>query len=356
MASHKRPERVLRDAKHMVEDCLREGYFPPDIPSKGRGAHTEAQRRLADKWGVPVQTARDWILATRGGEFAPDYTLFRPYQYVGLKDGKRVLEAYQPSEVTKPEGNATSVAFIGDTHDSPALPDKSRFEQMGKWVADKDFDICVQIGDFCSLDSMTRHAAPGTKTFADLPSFKEDLESLDDALNYFDLGLRGWAGQKIITLGNHEFRAYIYEDNHPQMSGLVVPQLHDIFRSHGWRIVPYGEISFIEGVGVSHSAINTMGKAYGGKTADSRTGNDSIFSFIHGHTHQRVVAPSAKIGPMGHVDIVSIGCALPQNHVEDYAKHGPSGWWWGVTSATLQAGRIMDLSFKSMDDLERHYG
>lgn len=357
MATHKRPERVLRDAKHIVEDCLREGYFPPDLPSKGRGAHTEATKRLQEKYSVPLSTAKDWISAANSSEeWTIDYTLFKPYQYTSVKIERRIIEAYQPDGVTQPEGNAVSVGLIGDAHDSPALSDKTRFERMGKWVADRQFQMLVQIGDFCTLDSLSRHAAPGTKSFADLPSYKQDLESLDEALCNLDLGLSGWDGKKIITLGNHEDRSARYEDSNPQLAGIVTAQLHDVFRSHGWRIVPFGEITFIEGVGLSHAAINTMGKPYGGKTADSRTGNDTVFSFIHGHTHQRVVAPSAKIGPMGHVDVVSIGCSLPQNHVEDYARHGPSGWWWGVSSATLQAGRIMDLSFSSMDDLERRYG
>lgn len=352
MQNKKRPERVLRDAKNILEDCLREGYFPPDIPQRGRGAVTEAGQRLADKYGVPTSTARDWILAARDTEeWAIDWTLFRPYQYSAL-----VKDAYRPSNVNKPEGDLIRVGMIGDLHDAPSLPDKSRFQWMGKWVADNDFDVLVQIGDWASLDSLSKHCAPGTKTFADLPSYRADLESLDESLNYFDMGLDGWSGKRILTKGNHEGRADRYEDTVPQMQGMVVSQLDDVFRSHKWRIIPFGEITFLEGIGFTHTPISGMGKPYGGVTSDHRAGKDSVFSLFHGHSHQRVIAPSAKIGPMGSVDLISIGCGLPSGHIEDYAKHNTTSWWWGVCSATLHGGRILDMNFVSMDSLERKYG
>ena len=346
-----RSAKALDAARQIVEDCLREGYFPPDIPSKGRGAHTEAIKRLGELYGLPRSTAGDWIR-----ECGADYSLFRPYQYAALKYGVKELPAYRPNGPVIPEGDFLHVGIIGDAHDSPELPDKSRFEQMGAWVNDMEFDKVVQIGDFLSLDSLTRHAAPGTKNFAELPSFKQDLDSLEDALTAFDRGLGDWNGDKIITLGNHEYRANIYEDNNPQLTGTIVSQLHYVFESHGWRLVPYGEIIFLNGVGLTHAATNAMGKPYGGKTADQRAGGDSTFSLIHGHTHARVIAPSAKIGPMGHVDMISVGCSLPWGHVESYAKHGPSGWWWGVSSALLRAGQITDMNFMSMLDLEYQYG
>lgn len=347
MPSHKRSQDVMLDAKEVIQVCLREGYFPPAFSAKGRGAHTEAASRLAEKYGVPTSTAWKWVSSVANDdEFKPDYSLFRPYQYQSIREVK---------PVAKPEGNGKRLAIIGDAHDSPALPDKSRFEWMGRWAIESGADEVWQIGDFVTLDSLTRHAAPGTKGFADLPSFKDDLDSLEQALEAFERGTKGLPIPKVLTLGNHENRAYAYEDKSPQMSGTVVPLLHQKFEDYGWRLVPYGEIAFVEGVGLSHCAIGMTGKAYGGKTADQRTGNDSTFSFIHGHTHARVMAPSPKIGPLGHVDIVSVGCSLPWGYIEEYATHGPSGWWWGVSTATLMSGSIIDMSFTSMLELERDY-
>ena len=347
--------RFIEDAKQHVEDCLREGYFPPEMNSKGRAAHTEAATRLAEKYGVSKDTTWKWIVRANQDEATkPDYSLFRPFQYAAISvDG---TGAYRPPAPLKPEGHGKRVGLIGDAHDAPSLPDKSRFEWMGKWVRDNNFDEVIQIGDLCTLDSLTRHAPPGTLGFASLPSFKEDLDSLNAALRAFDKGLGDWKGKKVITEGNHEARAYKYEDNNPQLRGIIVRAIHDVFLQWGWRLIPYQEIYFLEGVGITHHVTNTMGKAYGGKTAGSRAANDTTFSLIHGHTHVRSLAASAKIGPMGGVDVVSIGCSLPWGHVEDYAKHGPSGWWWGVTEATLIGGNIADIGFKSMLDLERDYG
>jgi hypothetical protein len=227
---------------------------------------------------------------------------------------------------------------------------------MGKWVADQGFDELWQVGDFCTMDSLTRHAHPGSKTFADLPSFRDDLDSLLLALQAFKTGLADWSGPKTITLGNHEHRAAKFEDDNPQMAGHVMNAIVMAFESFGWRVIPFGEFAFTHGVGIVHHPINAMGKAYGGKTANQRAGSDSIFSILHGHDHKYEIAPSAKIGPMGHLDIISVGCALPHGLVEDYAAHGPSGWAWGVCDFRISEGQILDKNFTSMPTLEERYG
>lgn len=348
MPAHKRPQKVLLDVKEVIQRCLREGYFPPDLNSKGRGAHTEAAKRVAEMYDVPVSTAWKWVSACAANEdHRPDYSLFKPYQYQAV-DKESIL--------LKPEGKARRLAVIGDAHDSPSLPDKSRFEWMGRWVHDNDFDEVWQIGDFVTLDSLTRHAAPGTKSFAELPSFKQDLDSLELALESFDKGLQGKRVPKVITLGNHEYRAVKFEDSQPQMVGTVVSLLHEMFERYGWRLIPYGEIAWVEGVGFTHAVQGMTGKPYGGKTADQRAGNDSTFTLVHGHTHARTLVPSPKIGPLGHIDVVSVGCSLPWGYVEEYASMGPSGWWWGVTDMSVLQGKIIDLNYTSMLRMEELYG
>ena len=320
---------------------------------RGRGAHTEAVSRLSTKYGIAERTGFDWIAAAHE-EYNIDYTLFRPFQYQGLKHGNKAYPAYRPTEVLT-LGEPTRIAIIGDCHDAPTLPEKDRFKWMGRWIHDNDFEEVWQVGDFATLDSLTRHAAPGTKTFADLPSFRDDLESLDEALMNFTAGLQGKVIQKAVTLGNHEARAERYEDSNPQMAGSVAVQLHDVFRSHGWRIIPYGEMAFTNGVAIVHNVTNGAGRPYGGKTANQRVGNDAVHSIIHGHDHKRESFSSSKVGPSGGIEIISAGCSLPWGQVEEYASHGPSGWWWGVCSFSVSQGAILDQEYMSMLTLERKY-
>ncbi len=354
MPAHKRPDRHLKLVRDIIHDCLREGYAPPDLPVKGKSAHTETVARL-EELGHNPNTAWTWISAIQSTQWKPDYGLYRPFQYQAVREGKRILPAYRPADVLKPDRPAVRMGVIGDAHDSPHDPDKSRFEWMGRWVADQKFDHVIQLGDFATMDSMTRHAAPGTKSFGDLPSFQEDLASVCEALDAFDRGLQGHKCRKEITWGNHEHRADKYEDNNPQMFGIVGNTLRHAFTSRGWRVIPFGEIHFVEGVGFTHHPMNAMGRPYGGKTANSRAGNDLLFSLIHGHDHKREVASCAKIGPQGFIETISAGCSLPWGTVEDYAKHGPSGWWWGVMDVRIAQGQILDQSFTSMLTLEEKY-
>ena len=357
MSAHKTPDGHLKMVRDIIHDCLREGFSPPFIPVRGRAAHTEAVRRLIDA-GHKSGTAWGWINALKGTKWEPDYSHYRPYQYQALQHGRKILPAYRPSEVLKPDAESRKVGIIGDAHDEPSLPDKSRFYWMGRWAAEQNFDELVQVGDMATLDSLTRHAAPGTKTFNELPSFQQDLLSLDEALSALDRGLGKARGKikKTITFGNHEARAVTYEDNNPQMIGTVVDALINVFRKHGWRVIPFGEILFIEGVGITHHPINLMGRAYGGKTANRASGNDLTFTLIHGHDHKREQVSCAKIGPQGFIETISAGCALPWGLVQNYAKHGPSGWWWGVMGARFCQGQILDYDFTSMLTLEELYG
>jgi len=343
---------MLLAAKKTVEDCLREGYSPPELQTRGRGAHTEAAQRLADVYGVKPRTAWSWIIKARESDnpdHNPEYSLYRPFQYQvpGLHRGG-------DRSPFVPEGNRTRIALIGDAHDSPHLV-KDRFYWMGRWAASEKFDEVRQLGDFATLDSLTRHAAPGTKEFSGLPSFKDDLDSLDEALREFNRGLGKKKIRKVFQEGNHEYRAYRYEDLNPQMSGLVVSAIHALFQKHGWEIVPFNQYAFVQGVGFIHHPISGAGKPFGGETGNQRAGNKALFSIVHGHDHRRELVSSSKIGPHGAVDVMSLPCALPHGFYEDYAKHGPNGWAWGVTDMTVCQGQILECAFISMLRLEEKF-
>ena len=56
---------------------------------------------------------------------------------------------------SKPE-ETQRVLAIGDCHDGPSLPDKTRFFAMGQYAKINQVDRIVQIGDFASVDSPSR--------------------------------------------------------------------------------------------------------------------------------------------------------------------------------------------------------
>jgi hypothetical protein len=228
------------------------------------------------------------------------------------------------------------ICAIGDAHDSPHIPNKERFEWIGAHIRKTKPDVVLQIGDFATLDSLNAHDGNETWKGKFKPTFKEDVESLSEAL-----GAMNVSGPELhMTEGNHERRASIFENNHPETHGTMHAKLIDIFRAHGWGVSPYGFIQKYGGVGFVHAALNAMGKTYGGKNAENTIANDSQFDVVIGHSHRSRVVRMPKIGENNHVTVLNLGCALPDGFIENYAKHSTTGWSYGIYDLLIQHGHI----------------
>jgi hypothetical protein len=244
---------------------------------------------------------------------------------------------------------------IGDAHDSPHLP-KDRFRWMGKHAQAIGCDYVVSIGDFLTLDSLNSHIPNDTLQGKSKNAFSVDMDSGQEALAAFDRGLEGHKPRRHVTLGNHERRAWTYEDMNPEAQNLLTGPLTCMFEQHGWTWTEYGEFYFLGGVGFIHAALNRLGKTYGGKNAEQTIANDAVFDMCIGHSHLRRAHKAAKIGPSKHVNVLNLGCALPHGYVEPYALHSTTGWSWCVNEITISGGHIESSSEVSMLELERRYG
>ncbi len=249
----------------------------------------------------------------------------------------------------------TRLIVIGDAHDSPSLPDKSRFRWMGRLVAERTVDAVLQIGDFASMDSLSRHDANDTLRGKLKPSFLEDIRSFKDALSAFDEGLNGYKVEKHCTLGNHEDRALSFENRTPEIAGLVESNAFTVLGDANWTFSPYGAWTFYGGVGATHSPLNIMGKAYSGLYSENQISRDSVHDVIFGHTHKRVERPYPKLNHQ-QLTVLNVGCSLPHGHVEPYAKHSLTGWTWGVYEVEIERGRIQKAHWIPMLELEERYG
>jgi hypothetical protein len=112
---------------------------------------------------------------------------------------------------------------------------------------------------------------------------------------------------------------------------------------------------YVEGVAFTHHPVNGAGRAFGGKTGPQRAANESTVPVVSGHTHRAQWHSAPKIGPIDVISMVEIGCALPWGVVENYAKHGLSGWYWGAVLMTVHGGAITDLNFVSMLTIRSRY-
>ena len=153
------------------------------------------------------------------------------------------------------------VLVIGDTHDSPNIPDKSRFGWFSKHIRKTKPDFVVQIGDFATFDSCTHYIRDDSYTAKiDKPIFMKDIESLDSAMEEFQYHLKDLKVKKYLTLGNHERRMWRKEDSNPSFYGMCQKEFFGTCKKYDWEVIPYGKYLMLGGVGFIHAPINPMVK------------------------------------------------------------------------------------------------
>lgn len=206
-----------------------------------------------------------------------------------------------------------------------------------------------------TADSCSSHDRNDTVRGRLKPSVRADLDNLKESLRAFNVGQGDWRPKLRVHYGNHEWRLERFENVTPEAHGSFTGERDQLFAQFGWRTVPYGEVRYVEGVAFTHHLTNGAGRAFGGKLGATRAASEVTCSAVMGHTHNWKLWPAAKIGPLSGVEIMEAGCALPWGEIEAYATVSTNDWWWGVTVAHLQGGRIHDVERVSMLNLRKRY-
>ncbi len=346
---------TAQEAVERVNAALRQGYRPPGMPGSGPAAIAIA----ADEWGVNRATMQGRIVAAKtlyGLE--PDDTLFRPQRYQQPVPRAVLQDAAPPEpQVVQPSGRAVRVLAIGDLHQDPRHPDRLNvLTWIARYASLHRFDHIVQIGDWSTWDSVNQHDRNDTAGARHKPSIARDMENLKDSLAAWRAGIApDYKPRQTVVLGNHENRLERFENANPEALGMFTGERDQAFLQYGWKTRPYGELFYIENCAFTHHPVNGVGRAFGGETGPQRAASKTTVPMVSGHTHKRQVHDAAKIGPVDVISMVEIGCALPWGTVESYAKHGMTGWWYGVVPMIVQGGVITDLAFVSMLTLERDH-
>lgn len=354
-----KPADIKRTVR-LVESLLRKGHR-----ARGRKGGTPrptaitAAAKIAEENGWAKRGRGEWYIRHRlrvaeSMGNGPDWTISPPVKVAPRpRNVAAEIVAAGPRSYTA-SVRPVRVMVIPDVHLCPTHPNLDRMEWLGRWARDLAPDWIVQLGDLGTFDSVNRHAAPGTLAAEKNPRILADFDILARGLDVFEKASGGVKARRIVTKGNHEYRLDRFEDLNPAAQGMFAGRFDEICNAHGWAVKPYRAYHFIEGVGFIHHPVNTMGKPIGGKTGPQRTANDSTFSIVHGHTHSRQSVVAAKFNHES-VRVISAGCALPQGHIEEYAQHNQTGWWWGAACLTIQRGEIMDEEWRSMRTLESRY-
>jgi len=355
-------KKKIAAAVAIVEMLLRQGFAPPDGSRRANGIYSAAGRIAEERKLATAGNGRHWlrhaIKVAEGNGAGPDWTIKKPKPKKRATPPRRSVAAEIVARGPRwpgcDKGKTLRIGVIPDVH---VAPDHSseRLEWIGRFFADEAPDHLVQLGDFGTFDSVSGHAPPGTLDFEKLPRVTQDFQCVEGAVDILKKGLGNWRGELHITKGNHEFRLDRFENANPQIQGLLVDRFDSLMQARGFRVYPFRKYAMIGGVGFIHIPINAGGKPYGGKMSAHAIARDALFSIVHGHTHVRQSTHVAKLGESKLVSVISPGCALPMGHVEDYAKHSATGWFWGVSCLTVRDGVILDESHISMETLERRY-
>jgi predicted phosphodiesterase len=247
------------------------------------------------------------------------------------------------------------VIVIGDAHDSPHIK-QDRFKWIGKYIKAAKPDYIIQIGDWASFDSLSFFQKNSTQAGKLKDAYMVDIDSLRSSIDLLDKHIDNSRIPRHVTFGNHEQRVYRFEENIPEISGMMKKELHDTYTKRNWKFSPYGAFKIIGGVSFTHCPLNIMGKEYGGKNCEVQVANDATNDIVFGHTHKFRDWKQAKIGDKNSVRIINVGCALPFGHIEEYAKLNMTGWSWGIVELGIWDNHIQESQFISMDRLEKQYG
>ena len=255
-----------------------------------------------------------------------------------------------PVFVSASVGDDLRILVVPDGHDKPGF-DQRRFSWIGRHIADTGPDQVKIMGDFSDLLSLCGHIPNESYTGKFKPEFIADMASLKKALKA--LVIPGPSYDYMI--GNHENRLYLFEENTPEVYGLMRAEFELILEDLGVARHPFGEHHTVGQTDFVHVPLSIMGRPIGGKLASTTIGRESTNDTVFAHTHRKGVHDTPKLGG-GRITTVEAGCALPWGYVEEFARHSTTGWWWGVVELKLRAGRIQGVNFVPMYELEERYG
>lgn len=250
-------------------------------------------------------------------------------------------------------GEAVRVFVWGCAHDSPDIPDKSRFRHAGLLASELKPDYIVDLGDSADFDSLSRHPPPGSEDDIQRPRFRADIDSLTEA--YAAFAETAPDTPKYHLHGNHEYRAWRYEYLHPSAQGMFTTEVDQVFARFGWSIKNYRDWLFLEGVGFTHVPINAAGKEYGGKTVENTLLNESTFSVVWSHIHKQHFVRRAKVGVGNALQSYNTGTFMPQGLIKPYAQMAMTGWTYGPSELTLRDGQIESARYWSVQELSERY-
>lgn len=241
--------------------------------------------------------------------------------------------------------------------------DLSYCDWVGQYMADKQPDVIVNIGDHADMESLSSYdvgtkKAEGKRINED---FKASIEGMRRLLRpIYDLqqkqlqetGKISYKPKMVLTLGNHEERIMRHVNANPHLADFISYD-NLKYKEFGWEVVPFLVPKNINGVNYVHYMANPMtGRPYGGTVLNilKQVGE----TFVMGHKQCLDVAtrflPSSGRQQWG---IIAGAC-----YTHDEAYKGPQGnkHWRGVVMFHNVINGNFNIMTTDLTYLEERYG
>lgn len=221
---------------------------------------------------------------------------------------------------------AARVLVIPDTQVAPGRSVK-HLAWCSQFIADKQFDIVIQLGDFGDFPSLSSYDRG--KASAENRRLSKDWDAFRTALDVLEKTWKGRAGYKprlVFTEGNHEYRIKRYAADNPQVDTL--PNVVGFMQQRGWDAYPFLQVANVGGCLVSHyfprtlrGTITSTSMRYGASSAELMV-RANMRSCIAGHK------PGYDVAAYHAADRTYNGLIAGSfyGHNEDYM--GPQQRYW----------------------------
>lgn len=250
---------------------------------------------------------------------------------------------------------------IPDTQAKPGVP-TDHLKWIGQYIVDEFHDEPIKIihlGDHADMPSLSMYdkgkkAMEGRRYVQDIEAANEAWRILNEPLLKFNNNRKRtkhkpWTPERYILLGNHEDRINRAVSMDAQLEFVLSTDQLDYAKT-GWKVIPFLEVLWLDGVAYSHYFYNPMsGKPLGGNVEARLRAVGHTFTMGHQQTLAyglRFVAGQSQHG------LVAGACYL---HDEDYKGPQGNAHWRGIVICHEVREGSYDPMFVSLDYLCRRY-
>jgi hypothetical protein len=244
------------------------------------------------------------------------------------------------------------IAFLPDVQAAPERP-YDHLGWYGQYIAAKQPDVVVCIGDFADVPSLSTHDEPGS-IHAEGRRYADDLDATYRAMEAFMTPIRkarGYNPTLVLTLGNHEDRIDRAIARDPQRLDGKISMADLRYAQYGWTVIPFLQPVEINGVLFCHYfPAGVMGRALTTAAGIIRKYHQSA---IAGHLQGRDIAYGKRADGTAITSIIS---GSFYQHDESYLSPLTNAHWRGAWFLhEVQNGQFDEMAL-SIDFLKRKFG